>query len=74
MLSIWKLLLLVLVIVGVFFAVSIYKRSQRKEEIKASGNAEPPRMAHVQTVACRVCGTYVPERGAAKCGRADCPM
>lgn len=74
MISFWKLLLLVLVIGGVFAAVTIYKRSQRKQEIKARPEAEPPKMAQVNTVACRVCGTYVPERGAAKCARADCPV
>jgi len=24
-------------------------------------------------IACRVCGAYVPARGARSCGRADCP-
>ena len=75
MISFWKLLLLALVIAGVFVAVSIYKRHQRKQEIDAKrGSEKAPRMAHIQTVACRVCGTYVPERGAAKCARADCPV
>ncbi|MGH7002875.1 MAG: hypothetical protein ACREIP_02895 [Alphaproteobacteria bacterium] len=74
MISFWKILLLVVVIAGVWAAVSIYRRNQRQQEIKAAGGGERPKMAHVNTVACRVCGTYVPERGAAKCGRADCPV
>jgi hypothetical protein len=70
-LSFWKLLLLVLVIAGVWAGVAIYKRSQRQREL---GERAKPEVAHVQTVACKVCGTYVPAQGAARCGRADCPL
>jgi hypothetical protein len=73
LLSFWKILLLALVLIGVFFAISIYKRSQRRRAI--GDRAAPPKspLGHIRTIACRVCGTYVLERGAARCARADCP-
>ncbi len=74
MISIWKLLLLVLVIGGVFVAVSIYKRSQKKAEVDSRPPQPPPKVSGIETIACKICGTYVPTRGAAKCGRADCPV
>ena len=75
MISFWKLLLIVLVIAGVWAAVTIYKRSQRQRELAEARAPEPkPNLGHIKTVPCRVCGTYVPERGAARCERADCPF
>ena len=75
MISFWKLLMLVIVIAGVWTAVTIYKRSRRQRELREAGEAAAkPKVAHVQTVACRVCGTSVPAQGAARCGRADCPL
>jgi hypothetical protein len=74
-LSIWKLLLLVLVIGGVWAGITIYKRNQRQREVaEARQRQAPPNLGHIKTVACRVCGTYIPERGAARCERADCPV
>lgn len=73
MISIWKLLLLVLVIGGVFAAVAIYKRSQKKAEVDLRPRQPPPKVSGIETIPCRVCGTYVPAHGATKCGRADCP-
>ena len=73
MISFWKILLLVLVIAGVWAAVTVYKRNQRQREL-AEGRAQQPPVGHIKTVACRVCGTYIPERGAARCERADCPV
>jgi hypothetical protein len=74
-LSFWKLLLLVLVIAGIWTAVAIYKRSQRQRELaEARAKQPPPNLGHIKTIACRVCGTYIPERGAARCERADCPV
>jgi hypothetical protein len=70
--SFWKILLVVLVLAGVWAAVAIYKRNARQRELDEA--AAQPKVAHVNTVACRVCGTYVPERGASRCGRADCPV
>lgn len=75
MLSFWKLLLLVIVIAGVWAGVTIYKRSQRQRELaEQRARQKPPHLGHIKTVVCRVCGTYVPERGAAACGRGDCPF
>lgn len=75
MLSFWKLLLLVLVIAGVWAGVAIYKRSQRQRELGERAEARAkPEVAYVQTVACKVCGTYVPAQGATRCARADCPF
>ncbi len=75
MISFWKILLLVLVIAGVWAGVTIYKRSRRQREL-AEARARQPQapLGHIKTVACRVCGTYVPEHGAARCGRGDCPL
>ena len=75
MISFWKILLIVLVIGGVWAGITIYKRSQRQREL-AEGRAQQPQpnLGHIKTVACRVCGTYVPERGASRCERADCPV
>jgi hypothetical protein len=74
-LSFWKILLLVLVIAGVWTAVTIYKRHQRQRELAEARARQPqPNLGHIKTVACRVCGTYIPERGAARCERADCPV
>ena len=75
MISFWKILLLVLVIAGIWAAITIYKRHQRQRELAEKAEARvQPNVGHIKTVACRVCGTYVPERGAARCERADCPV
>lgn len=75
MFSFWKLLLLALVIGGVWAGITIYKRNQRQREInEARAKPPPPNVGHIKTVACRVCGTYIPERGAQRCERADCPV
>lgn len=75
MFSFWKLLLLVLVIAGAWTALTIYKRHQRQREIDEAAAAKAkPSVAHVQTIACKVCGTYVPAQGATRCARADCPF
>ena len=74
MISFWKLFLLVLVIGGVWAGVTIHKRNQRQRELAESrARQKPPNLGHIKTVACRVCGTYVPERGATRCERTDCP-
>jgi Pyruvate/2-oxoacid:ferredoxin oxidoreductase delta subunit len=73
--SFWKLLLLVLVIGGVWAGITIYKRSQRQRELaEAQARRTQPNLGHIKTVACRICGTYVPERGTKRCERADCPF
>ena len=75
MLSFWKLLLLVLVIGGVWAGITIYKRNQRQRELAESrAKQPPPNVGHIKTVACRVCSTYIPERGAQRCERKDCPV
>jgi hypothetical protein len=74
-LSFWKILLLVLVIGGVWAVITIYKRNQRQRELAESrAKQAPPIVGHIKTVACRVCGTYIPERGAQRCERKDCPV
>ncbi len=75
MISFWKLLLLVIVIGGVWAVVTVYKRNQRQRELEEARRRQPPpSVGHIKTVACRVCGTYIPERGARRCERSDCPV
>ncbi|MCW5772858.1 MAG: hypothetical protein KIT16_14535 [Rhodospirillaceae bacterium] len=74
MLSFGKILLLVCVAAAAWVAVTIVKRNQRQREIGSRRPPEGPRMTHIRTVACPVCGAYVAEQGAAKCGRKDCPV
>ena len=75
MISFSKILLIILVIAGVWAAVTIYKRSQRQRELAEARARQPAaNLGHIKTIACRVCGTYVPERGAARCERSDCPF
>ncbi len=69
--------MLVLVIGGLWAAVTIYKRSQKQKEAFARKEAEArlkPGAGYIKTVACTVCGTYIPERGASACARKDCPV
>jgi hypothetical protein len=73
-LSFWKFLLLALVIGGVWAAVTIYRRNERQRTLAEARRREPQNLGHVKTVACRVCGTYVPEPGAKRCERAGCPF
>ncbi len=40
---------------------------------RAPNTAARNRLEAEDMVACKVCGTYVPAKGARSCGRADCP-
>lgn len=84
--SLQKLLVLALIIAVVWFAFRYLGRvqSQRKAEAKAArkvqrrgrwsfGRDPDEDMGAEDMIACRVCSSYVPARGARACGRADCP-
>jgi hypothetical protein len=81
-----KLLVLALIVAVVWYGFRFLGRvqSQRKAEQKAArkvqrrgrwsfGRDPDEDMGAEDMIACRVCGAYVPARGARSCGRADCP-
>ncbi len=74
--SVGKLLVLVLIIVGVWYGFKLFSRleSARKGELKDEGR-KPARKGPEaeEMVSCPVCGTYVPSSNAGSCGRPDCP-
>ena len=84
--SLQKLFVLALIIAIVWFGFRFLGRvqTQRKAEQKSGrrmqrggrwsfGRDPDHDMGAEDMVACRVCGAYVPARGARACGRADCP-
>lgn len=73
--SFWKILLLVVTIVAVWRGFRWFERMQAEKQRVAARTPprdNPPVSAH-DTVACRVCGTYVVSGSARSCGRQDCP-
>jgi hypothetical protein len=74
--SLGKALLLVVIVLGVWYAFKLYNRleaARRSEQIKGamkSGRA-PSRL---DTVECPRCGTYVPADARPGCERRDCPL
>ena len=78
-----KIIVLVAVIAIVWFGFKYLQRFQamggtsQPAAPKRAASGQPREAVEPAThdmVACRVCGTYVPERGAARCERADCPF
>ena len=49
------------------------RKMQRRRERWSFGRDPDLDMGAEDMIACRVCGAYVPARGARSCGRADCP-
>jgi len=70
-----KLLMLAALIGAVLTAFRWYGRFQQFQARRARTEAEAsqPRQLTEEMVKCRVCGVYVPTRGARDCGYADCP-
>ncbi len=72
-LSFGKILLLLAIGAAAWAGFVVYKRMARQREIAEAAAAKKP-IAAIKTVACKICGTYIPESGAARCARADCPL
>lgn len=73
-----KLLLLIAVVLAVWQG---FRYVQRREALRAGEELrrlrrekEAGARAVEELEACRVCGTFVPSRGAKRCGRRDCPI
>ena len=84
--SLQKLVVLALIIAAVWIGFRYLGRIQaeRRAGVKSArkmqrrtrwsfGRDPDEDMGAEDMVACRVCGAYVPVRGARSCGRADCP-
>jgi uncharacterized protein len=83
-LSLAKLIVLVGIILVVWYAFKFAARVQEVREAEARRQTTHRRATprgeerHASEevedmVKCRVCGAYVPVRGAGNCGQADCP-
>ena len=73
--SFWKVVVLVIVISVVWFGYRWFQRWEKEREIEAERRAKSSgrAIAAEELVACRVCGAYVPERGARPCEKPNCP-
>lgn len=79
-LSVSKLLLLILLILGVWYGykymgrVEAVRRALREELQRRHKAQAPPRSIEAEDLSkCPVCGAYVAAKSAGNCGRADCP-
>jgi hypothetical protein len=72
-LSFGKVLLLLLLGAAVWAGIVVYRRMARQRELNEAATRNAP-LAAIKTVACPVCGTFVPEKGARRCERGDCPL
>lgn len=85
--SLQKLLVLATVVAAVWYGFKWVSRLQQARDAQAGrppkkrrwpgtgrGTAkEPPQSTAEDMIECPVCGIYVASRGAANCGRAECP-
>ncbi|HEX6978412.1 MAG TPA: hypothetical protein VF342_03865 [Alphaproteobacteria bacterium] len=74
--SLAKILLFVAVVAAIWFGWRWYQRWElaHRGQNRAGRKRESPRAVTAEEmVPCRVCGTYVPARGATTCARRDCP-
>ena len=85
--SLQKLLVLAAVVAAVWYGFKWISRLQQARDAEAKvpprkrrwpggfrrEAKEPEQTAAEEMTPCRVCGAYVPARGATNCGRADCP-
>ena len=78
--SIGKLLLLAAIVTLVWYGfkyanrVQAVRRALEQELRRRQAAAKPPPRLDAEDLAlCGTCGAYVPARGAAPCGRPDCP-
>ena len=73
MFSIGKVLMLAALIGAVLTAYRWLRRVEKLRE-RAARTAVQPRLVTEEMIKCKVCGVYVPARGARNCGYADCPF
>jgi hypothetical protein len=82
--SLSKLVVLVGVVLAVVYGAKLLNRFQelrdaqarrQRGDARAAGRGNAAATAAIEeTVKCRVCGAYVPARGAASCGEPSCPF
>jgi hypothetical protein len=79
-LSLSKLVLLAVIVAIVWYGLKYLERVETirralREELRRRQGAAPrqPPIKAEDLIKCATCGTYVAARGAAPCGRADCP-
>ncbi len=82
--SLAKLVVLVGVVLAVVYGTKLLNRFQEVRDAEAARRQGEARMAGQgkaatgtaieETVKCRICGAYVPARGAASCGQPGCPF
>jgi hypothetical protein len=72
-----KILLTLVVVVFVWSGFKYLARMaelrQRRESAPPPPKRQPGDASAETMVECRVCGTWLPARGAKSCGRPDCP-
>ncbi len=74
MFSLPKIILILLIAAAGWYGWRWWQKQQKaKDESARVAGDSPPNLTAEDMVACRVCGTYVPTKGARNCGRADCP-
>ncbi len=84
--SLPKLMLLAFLLVAVWYIFKLIERRdevRKREEIERAAEAavrdnverkkEKKRKSAAETIACTVCGNYVPSEGVRSCGREKCP-
>lgn len=79
MFSIWKLIVLLLIIAVVWYGFKYFGRLNRvrevrqKEQLAKRAKAGKSKPKTQDMVPCAVCGDFVPDTGPGDCGRANCP-
>ena len=74
--SLAKILLFVAVVAAIWFGWRWYQRwelAHRGQDGTLQRHKSSRVVAAEEMVPCRICGTYVPARGATACARRDCP-
>ncbi len=77
--SLTKLLFTVAVVAAVWYGFKLYGRLEKARQAKAAlraahqGGGPAAAVGAEEMERCAACGTYVAARGAAACGRDDCP-
>ncbi len=72
LLSLWKDLLLIAVVLVAWYGFKLVRRREAQRQAQLRGGGQAARRH--DTVECKRCGAYVPAGGRATCDRADCPL